>query len=83
MKRFRGGLIFEAHRHAYHSTLGWRVTKNKRRADLGRFRWQARRGPGPSDVPSSGRPTPDFTGKEFQFKNFLAMKFPAPLLFCY
>ena len=28
--RFRGGLVFEAHRLVYHSTLGWRVMKKKK-----------------------------------------------------
>ena len=31
MKRFRGGLVFKAHRLLHHSTLGSRVTKKKRR----------------------------------------------------
>ena len=31
VKRFRGGLVFKAHRLLYHSTLGSRVTKKKRR----------------------------------------------------
>ena len=31
MKRFRGGLVFKAHRLLYHSTLGLRVIKKKRR----------------------------------------------------
>ena len=31
MKRFRGGLLFQAHRLLYHSTLGLRVIKKKRR----------------------------------------------------
>ena len=31
VKRFRGGLVFEAHRLLYHSTLGSRVNKKKRR----------------------------------------------------
>ena len=30
-KRFRGGLVFETHILVYHSNLGWRVIKNKRR----------------------------------------------------
>jgi len=30
VKRFRGGLVFKAHRLAYHSTLGWRVIKKKK-----------------------------------------------------
>jgi len=30
VKRFRGGLVFEAHRLLYHSTLGLRVIKRKR-----------------------------------------------------
>ena len=30
VKRFRGGLVFKAHRLLYHSTLGWRVIKKKR-----------------------------------------------------
>jgi len=29
VKRFRGGLVFEAHRRLYHSTLGLRVIKKK------------------------------------------------------
>ena len=29
VKRFRGGLVFKAHRLLYHSTLGWRVIKKK------------------------------------------------------
>jgi len=28
--RFRGGLVFKAHRHLYHSTLGSRVIKKKK-----------------------------------------------------
>jgi len=28
-QRFRGGLVFKAHRHLYHSTLGLRVIKKK------------------------------------------------------
>ena len=32
MQRFRGGLVFKAHRLVYHSTLGSRVTKKKRRS---------------------------------------------------
>ena len=31
VKRFRGGLSFQAHRLSYHSTLGLRVMKEKRR----------------------------------------------------
>ena len=31
MKRFRDGLVFKAHRLVYHSTLGLRVIKKKRR----------------------------------------------------
>ena len=36
MKRFRGGLVFKAHRLLFHSTLGLRVIKKKRsyRLDL-------------------------------------------------
>jgi len=30
VKRFRGGLVFKAHRRLYHSTLGWRVIKKKK-----------------------------------------------------
>jgi len=30
-KRFRGGLVFKAHRIVYHSTLGWRVIKKKKK----------------------------------------------------
>jgi len=32
VKRFRGGLVFKAHRHLYHSTLGFRVIKKKKKA---------------------------------------------------
>ena len=31
MQRFRGGLVFKAHRHLYHSTLGLRVIKKKKK----------------------------------------------------
>ena len=31
MKRFRGGLVFKAHRLLYHSTLGSKVMKKKRK----------------------------------------------------
>jgi len=31
VQRFRGGLVFQAHRLVYHSTLGWRVKKKKTR----------------------------------------------------
>jgi len=34
-QRFRGGLVFKAHRLLYHSTLGLRVIKKKRKA----YRW--------------------------------------------
>ena len=30
VKRFRGGLVFKAHRPVYHSTLGLRVIKKKK-----------------------------------------------------
>ena len=32
MKRFRGGLVFKAHRLLYHSTIGLRVIKMKKNA---------------------------------------------------
>ena len=37
VQRFRGGLVFKAHRLLYHSTLGLRVKKKKKdlEADLG------------------------------------------------
>jgi hypothetical protein len=31
VERFRGGLVFEAHRLLYHSTLGSRVIKKKKK----------------------------------------------------
>jgi len=31
VKRFRGGLVFKAHRLLYHSTLGLRVIKKRRK----------------------------------------------------
>ena len=31
VKRFRGGLVFEANRLVYHSTLGWRIIKKKKK----------------------------------------------------
>ena len=31
VKRFRGGLVFKAHRLLYHSTLGWREIKKKKK----------------------------------------------------
>ena len=30
MQRFRGGLVFKAHRLVHHSTLGWRIIKKKK-----------------------------------------------------
>ena len=35
VKRFRGGLVFKAHRLVYHSTLGLRVTKKKKKKKKG------------------------------------------------
>jgi len=35
VKRFRGGLVFKAHRLVYHSTLGLRVMKKKKKKDRG------------------------------------------------
>jgi len=32
VKRFRGGLVFKAHRLLYHSTLGWRVIERKKKS---------------------------------------------------
>ena len=37
VKRLWGVLVFEAHRLWYHSTLGWRVIKQKKRSSLTRF----------------------------------------------
>jgi len=34
VKRFRGGLVFKAHRLLYHSTLGLRVIKKKKKKTL-------------------------------------------------
>ena len=31
VQRFRRGLVFKAHRHVYHSTLGLRVIKKKKK----------------------------------------------------
>ena len=36
VKRFRGGLVFKAHRLVYHSTKGLRVIKQKRRSSYAR-----------------------------------------------
>jgi len=36
VKRFRGGLVFEAQRLVYHSTLGWRVIKKKKKKTAAR-----------------------------------------------
>jgi hypothetical protein len=33
VKRFRGGLVGKAHRLLYHSTLGWRVIKKRKKKD--------------------------------------------------
>ena len=33
VKRFRGGLVFKAHRLVYHSTLAWRVIKKKKKGE--------------------------------------------------
>ena len=37
LKRFRGGLVFKAHRLLYHSTLGSRVITKEEKGDLGFF----------------------------------------------
>ena len=37
MKRFRGRLVFKAHRLVYHSNLGWRVIKKRGGIDLIKF----------------------------------------------
>ena len=34
VKWFRGGLVFKAHRLVYHSTLGWRVIKKKKKVEV-------------------------------------------------
>ena len=39
VERFRGGLVFKAHKFSYHSTLGSRVIKKKRREGLGFGDW--------------------------------------------
>ena len=46
VKRFQGGLVFKAHRLLYHSTLGFRVIKKKKKDH------QSRAG-GPVSPPSS------------------------------
>jgi len=46
VKRFRGGLVFKAHRHVYHSTLGLRVIKMRRRRGDAFPSKQARNGEG-------------------------------------
>ena len=38
VNRFQGGLVFQAHRLLYHSTLGSRVIKKKKKEQLGRRR---------------------------------------------
>jgi len=41
VQRFRGGLVFKAHRLVYHSTLGLRVLKKKKKVmDLGSANWR-------------------------------------------
>ena len=42
MKRFRGGLVFEAHRLLYHSTLGSKVIQKKKKVHLQDGRLRAR-----------------------------------------
>jgi len=36
VKRFRGGLVFKAHRPLHHLTLGWRVIKKKKKEEEGK-----------------------------------------------
>ena len=38
VKRFRGGLVLKAHRPLFHSTLGLRVIKKKKRISISGFR---------------------------------------------
>ena len=59
MNRFRGGLVFKAHRRVYHSTLGLRVTKEKDREDAERPRAPARTAP-LLLAPTLSAPPPDF-----------------------
>ena len=44
MNRFRGGLVFKAHKLVYHSILGWRVIekkkKKRRRVWVLLFEWE-------------------------------------------
>jgi len=42
VKRFRGGLVFKAHRLVCHSTLGWRVIQKKK--EQGQSRVRAKKG---------------------------------------
>jgi len=67
MKRFRGGLVFKAHRLLYHSTLGLRIIKKKRLmfADL----VVPRRGKPHDELrgassASGGRPAVNFTARK-------------------
>ena len=39
MQRFRGGLVFKAHRLLYHTTLGLRVIKKKEKKGVGCTRY--------------------------------------------
>ena len=48
-KQFRRGIVFEAHRLVYHSTLGLRVMKKKRRSSSPKFE---------PPLKSSGQPQP-------------------------
>ena len=51
VKRSRGGLVFKAHRLLYHSTLGLRVIKNKRK-----WRRHTRQAPSTSPPPAPSHP---------------------------
>ena len=48
LKRFRGGLVFKAHKLLYHSTLGSRVVKKKKRSTSVQPIWAMRRPASPS-----------------------------------
>ena len=51
--RFRSGLVFKAHRPVYHSTLGWRVIKKKKKTC-----GSGHASPGPPGEPSLACPLP-------------------------
>jgi len=73
VKRFRGGLVFKAHRWLYHSTLGSRVIKKKKKSLV-----VEGRGLGVGETPQLGHRTYVLEGTQAEFPRGLETINPNP-----